>query len=446
MRITVALDSTRPRSVHADSFPHIMPLLNLGHTTCYYRLSGREELPVLMLAHSLGQDHGMWDAQAEDLSAQFRVLRYDIRGHGASSAPAGDYRVEELAADALALAQALGIERFAFCGLSLGGMIGQWLAAHAPDRIVAAVLANTSARPDAVVMEARRQTVLGHGIAAVADTVMGRFFSPRLLADPVSPAVATARRTLLATDPVGYAGCCAAVRDMDQTSALSGMRVPVLVIDGELDVSLPWTGHGDRLAREIPGARVVHLAAAHLSNIETPRSFTAALRAFLLPPPAAAPEIAGMVMRRAVLGDAHVDKAIAAAPAAAAAAAGASPSSSSSSSGPSGSSGSSGAGAGAGAGTSQAFQDLITRYAWGTIWTRPGLDIRTRRLLVLAMTAATGRWEEFRLHVRTGFQHELEWCDLEEVLMQAAIYAGVPAANTGFHVAADERLGVRNQG
>src|SRR5260221_1229280 len=125
-----------------------MPLLTIGDTTCYYRLEGRDDRPVLMLAHSLGQDHGMWDRQAADLAEHFRILRYDIRGHGASGATPGDYRLEQLGADALALTNALGIDRFAFCGLSLGGMIGQWLAAHAPDRVTAVVLANTSARAD----------------------------------------------------------------------------------------------------------------------------------------------------------------------------------------------------------------------------------------------------------------------------------------------------------
>src|SRR5258708_13084771 len=142
-----------------------MPLLTIRNTPCCYRLRGREDRPVLMLCHSLGQDHGMWDAQSADLSAHFRVLRYDIRGHGASGVVPGDYRIEELAADALGLADALGIERFAFCGLSLGGMIGQWLAAHAPDRVTAAVLANTSARADAGTMETRRQTVRPQGMA-----------------------------------------------------------------------------------------------------------------------------------------------------------------------------------------------------------------------------------------------------------------------------------------
>lgn len=381
-----------------------MPVLTIADTTCYYRLSGPEEAPVLMLAHSLGQDHGMWDVQAADLAHHFRVLRYDIRGHGASGVTPGDYRIEQLGADALALADALGVGQFAFCGVSLGGMIGVWLAAHAPDRVTAAVLANTSAQADAARMETRREAVLSTSMGAVAEAVMARFFSPRLLAEN-SPVVAGARRTLIATNPVGYAGCCAAIRDMDLTPMLNRMCVPVLIISGEHDTSLPWTGHGDVLAREIPDARVVHLAAAHLSNLETPRAFTAALLDFLVPAVADAGSAeAGRRMRRAVLGNAHVGRALATA-----------------------------------ADTSQAFQDLVTRYAWGTIWSRPALDVRTRRLLVLAITAAMGRWEEFRLHVRTGLTRELEWCDLEEVLLQTAIYAGVPAANTAFHAAAEER-------
>jgi 3-oxoadipate enol-lactonase / 4-carboxymuconolactone decarboxylase len=384
-----------------------MPLINLADSTCYYRFTGPDGAPVLMLAHSLGQDHGMWDPQAEDLSRYFRVLRYDVRGHGASSVTAGDYRIEQLGADALALADALGIDRFAFCGLSLGGMIGQWLAAHAPDRLTAAVLANTSSRADAPRMESRRTAVLAGGMASVADVVMGRFFSPRGLAAN-SPTVAASRRTLLATDPVGYAGCCAAIRDMQLTSQLHRIRIPVLIVDGTLDISLPWQGHGDVLAREIRDARIVHLAAAHLSNLEAPRMFTAAVLAFLGVPSATGDARAdGLAVRRAVLGDAHVDRSLANA-----------------------------------AATSEAFQDLITRYAWGSIWTRPGLDVRTRRLLALAITAAMGRWEEFRMHVRTGLAHELEWCDVEEILLQSAVYAGVPAANTAFHAAAEERAAV----
>ena len=376
-----------------------MPVFQNGPARCFYRVHGEDDRPPLFLSHSLGQDHGMWDAQAEALAPHFRVVRYDIRGHGASGVTPGDYTVADLGQDVLRLADESGISQFAFCGLSLGGMIAQWLAANAPTRVTAIVLANTSPLPGFERMEQRRQSVLGRGMAAVVDEVMERFFSPAHLAAG-GPTVAEARRTLLATDPVGYAGACAAVRDTDLTGLLPRIQCPTLIVDGAYDVSLPWQGHGEAMAAGLAHATVVRLAAAHLSNLERPRSFTAALLRFLLPAPDTYAD--GLQVRRRVLGAAHVDRA-SASPA------------------------------------SAAFQELITRYAWGSIWTRPGLDIRTRRLLVLAMTAALGRWEEFRLHVRTGLAAELEWCDLEEVLLEAAIYAGVPVANTGFHHAIAER-------
>lgn len=378
-----------------------MPVVPIRTSSCYYRFEGVPGRPVLVLSHSLGLDHGMWDAQVADLLPHYRVLRYDTRGHGASSVTAGDYSIAELGQDVLALADACGVARFAFCGLSLGGMIGQWLGAHAPDRLTHLVLANTSSRlTDPEPMEARRRAVLERGMVAVEELVMGRFFSPAVLAS-ASPEVATARHTLLSTSPVGYAGCCAAVRDMNQTELVAQIKVPTLVISGDLDVGMPWDAHAAVLARAIDGARVVRLPAAHISNIERPRSFSAALLDFLVPRATNRDE-AGFAVRRAVLGDDYVDRAI--------------------------------------AGTTdftRAFQELITTYPWGTIWTRPGLDHRTRRLLVLTTTAALGRLEEFRLHVRTGLAHELEPCDLEEILLQVAVYAGVPAANAAFHAAAD---------
>ena len=255
--------------------------------------------------------------------------------------------------------------------------------------------------------------VVHGGMAAVIDLVMQRFFTPETLTrgDAYAQSV---RSVILGTDPIGYAGCCAALRDMDQTQLLRKIRVPTLVIVGDRDVATPGSGHGEILAREIPKAQALHLPAAHMSNLERPRSFTAALFNFLLQPeagsePQSDPLQAGFEVRRSVLGSEHVDRAIAA--------------------------------------TSEFnrdFQELITRYAWGTIWTRPGLSRRTRRLLVLSMMAALGRWEEFRLHLSTGLAHELEPCDLKEVLLQVAIYAGVPAANTGFHIAA-ELLGKKTE-
>ncbi len=380
-----------------------MPFATIQNGRLFYRLEGTPGNPVLILSHSIGTDHAMWEAQIRDLLRHFQVLRYDTRGHGASDAPAGDYSIEMLGRDVLGLADFLGVSHFAFCGLSLGGAVGQWIAATAGDRLTRLVLANTSPQfgPRAN-WDARIAAVLKDGMKAIVDLAMQRFFSADTVArkDPDAESI---RSVLLATDPAGYAGCCAALRDLDHTKILREIRTPTLVIVGEQDVSTPWAGHGEILAREIAGASAVHLPAAHLSNIERPRSFTSALVGFLRPQADEGdPLQEGFAIRRAVLGDAHVDKAI--------------------------------------AGTTdftRDFQNLITRYAWGTIWARPTLDPRTRRLLVLATTAALGRWEEFTLHVCAGLAHELEPCDLEEVLLQTAIYAGVPAANSGFHIASE---------
>jgi 3-oxoadipate enol-lactonase/4-carboxymuconolactone decarboxylase len=381
-----------------------LPFATTDDIRLFYRLEGGDKRPALILSNSIGTDHGMWELQMLGLLPHFRVLRYDTRGHGASDAPGGDYTIERLARDVLDLTRAVGIDEFAFCGLSLGGMTGQWLAANAPDRIIAVILANTSAlmAPKSN-WDTRRQAVLNGGMAAVADLAMGRFFSAETLAsdNPYPPSV---RNMLLGTNPTGYVGCCAAIRDMDQIGMLKKINVPTLVISGNRDVSTPWAGHGEILAREIPDARTVHLPAAHLSNLEQPHSFTTAMLDFLLPSPAAGNGLeAGEAVRRAVLGDDHVDLSKASA-----------------------------------TDFTREFQELITRYAWGTIWTRPGLERRTRRMLVIAMMAALGRWEEFRMHVRAGIARELEPCDLKEVLLQTAIYAGVPAANTGFQIANEE--------
>lgn len=378
-----------------------MPLIDAGGLRQYYRLDGPDDRPVLIFSHSLGCDHSQWDPQAAALATWFRVLRYDTRGHGATEVSPGDYTIETLAGDVLALADALGIQQFAWCGLSLGGMIGQWLAAMARARVTALVLANTSARfPDPSVMEARQRTVLESGMAPLEASVMARFFLPeRLEANP--PEVAGIRRVLRATDPVGYAGCCAAVRDMDQRQLLPTILTPTLIIVGDRDVSTPWQGHGEILAQGIAGAQVVRLPTAHLSNLEAPRSFTAALCRFLLPQPSDT-LAAGYEKRRSILGDAYVDRARAAT-----------------------------------TDFTRGFQELITRYAWGTVWQRPGLDDRTRRLLALTAVGALGRWDEFRMHVRSARAAGMEACDLEEMLLQLALYAGVPAANSGFHVAGE---------
>ena len=382
-----------------------MPFLTANGVRTFYRLEGNHGLPVLVLSHSIGTEHAMWEPQVRDLLPHFQVLRYDTRGHGASDAPSGEYSVEQLGRDVLGLVDALNIRTFAFCGLSMGGAIGQWLAVHAPERVTSLILANTSPRfGTREAWTTRSEAVKNGGMAAIADLAMQRFFMPESVARSL-PFVANARSVLIGTDASGYRGCCAALRDFDFTGSLVKIKTPTLVIVGEKDVSTPLAGNGEILARDIAGARLASLPAAHLSNIECPRAFLAAIFSFLLPRPTATDDVlqAGFAVRREVLGNEHVDRAIAGSTA-----------------------------------FTEDFQKLITQYAWGTIWTRPGLDLRTRRLLVLATTAAMGRWEEFRLHLTRGLENGLEACDIQETLLQTAIYAGVPAANTAFHIAKEE--------
>jgi len=382
-----------------------MPFVMTDKIRLFYRLEGNPGLPVLVLSHSIGTDHAMWEPQMPDLLPHFQILRYDTRGHGASDAPRGEYSVEQLGRDVLAMADVLGVSSFAFCGLSLGGAIGQWLAIHAPERLTKLVLANSSPRLGTVAnWQARIDAAQKGGMAAIVELAMQRFFSAESIARE-NPYAASTGSVLLRTDPHGYIGCCAALRDFDSTRELNKIKTPTLLISGDKDVSTPWAGNGELLAQGISGAQAVHLPAAHLSNLECPRGFSAALATFLQPEVSSLQQVleTGFTVRRKVLGDAHVDGAI--------------------------------------SGTTEFtkdFQELITRYAWGTIWTRPGVDVRTRRLLVLAMMAALGRWEEFRMHISVGLTHGLETSDIKEVLLQAAIYAGVPAANTGFHIAQEE--------
>jgi 3-oxoadipate enol-lactonase len=239
--------------------------------------------PVLVLTHALGANHTMWDPNIAALSRDFRVLRYDSRGHGLSQMEPGPYTVERLARDVVELLDALGVVRASYCGLSLGGMVGMWLGANAADRIDRLVLANTTAHlaaPEG--MNARIEAVRWNGMRAVTDTMLERWFTPHFRSS--EPAAADrVRKMLLATPPAGYIAACQAVRDMDMRPLLARIKVPTLVIAGTQDPATP-IDYGRYLRDQIAGSRWVELAAAHVSNIEAAAEFDAAVLKFLKEP------------------------------------------------------------------------------------------------------------------------------------------------------------------
>ena len=387
-----------------------MPFAISHGARIYWRQDGAADKPPLVLLTSIGTDLSLYDTVTPLLTSDFRVLRIDTRGHGASDAPAGDYSLDLLADDVLAVMDAAGVTQAALCGTSLGAMIAMALASKAPERISALVLACTSPAMDPTIWDQRLALIREQGLSAIVDGVLGRFFSEAFRVNHPE-AVQTVRAGILAQNPDGYCGCGAAIRDMALLDRLPAITVPTLVLTGAKDVATPFEGHAERIVTAIPGARHAQIEGAHLPSLEAPAAFAGAVRDFLAQTlgGTAVREAnealfeAGLINRRKVLGDAWVDQSLARRTA-----------------------------------FTADYQAMITRYAWNEIWGRPGLDHRTRRLLVLAICASLARWEEFRLHVRAGLeQGGFTQDELKEVLMQTAIYAGVPAANTAFTEAAE---------
>ena len=222
----------------------------------------------------------MWDPQIAAFSTLFKVIRYDSRGHGASDVFPGSYSLDRLGRDVIELLDELQIRSVDFCGLSMGGMVGQWLGVHAPERIQRLILCNTAAfmQPTAA-WDARIELVNSKGMAAVADLVLARWFTADFL-NPKNPAVARVRDMLIETDPVGYCGCCAAIRDMDMRRLLALIERPTLILAGSEDIATPLH-QSEELAAAIPQARLTVIPAAHLANVESPELFTEAVLNFL---------------------------------------------------------------------------------------------------------------------------------------------------------------------
>ena len=260
-----------------------MPVVHLAAGDLNYQLEGPTGAPVLLLSNSLGTDLGMWDAQMPAFTKHFRVLRYDTRGHGQSQVSEGFYSIEQLGRDVLALLDHLNIRQASFCGLSMGGLIGQWLGINAGARLHKLVLCNTAAKiANDEVWNSRIDSVLQGGQQAMRDlrdASIARWFTPEFAA--AQPAQANRITAMLAaTSAQGYAANCAAVRDADFRQQLAAIKLPTLIVCGTADpVTTPADGRF--LQQHIAGAQLLELHAAHLSNVEAGAAFTRAVVDFL---------------------------------------------------------------------------------------------------------------------------------------------------------------------
>jgi 3-oxoadipate enol-lactonase/4-carboxymuconolactone decarboxylase len=356
-----------------------------------HRAEGPTSAPPLLLGPSLGTSYALWDEVAPELSITHRVIRWDLPGHGGS--PAGligpGATVADLAALVLALADSLGLERFAYAGVSLGGAVGLHLALHHRERVSSLALICSSAHFNgAGPWRERAALVRREGLDSLADHADSRWFSggftvPELVADH--------RRA----DPAAYAACCDALAAFDLRGRLAEIAVPTLLVAGREDPATP-PAHLREIADAVPGAALVEIpGASHLAPAQCPRAVLTALRAHL-----GTGSGQGMRVRREVLGDAHVDRAQARQTP-----------------------------------FTARFQDFISRYAWGEIWTDPTLSRRERSMITLTALVAHGHYDELAMHVRAARRNGLTAEEIGAVLLQTAVYCGVPAANSAFATA-----------
>lgn len=377
------------------------------------RLGGSPALPLLLLGPSLGTSaEALWSDCAAELTGHFEILAWDLPGHGANTGLFDPFDVAELAVGVLALADDRLAERgqpgtsFVYAGDSVGGAVGLQLLLDAPDRIVAAVLLCTGAKigePDG--WHERAATVRACGTSMMVEGSAARWFAPDFLDHQRE--VGALLHALREAGDEGYAQVCEALASFDVRDRLPEIAAPVLAVGGAWDVPTP-PGKLEEIARGVQTGQLVVLDdVAHLAPAERPAIVAELLIQHLDGDPkdersATVAEVraAGMGVRREVLGDAHVDHATAHATAFAA-----------------------------------EFQDFITQYAWGSIWTRPGLDRRSRSLITLTALVARGHHEELAQHVRAARTNGLTNDEIKELLLQTAIYCGVPDANTAFRIA-----------
>ncbi|MCT9138820.1 bifunctional 3-oxoadipate enol-lactonase/4-carboxymuconolactone decarboxylase PcaDC [Streptomyces violarus] len=360
-------------------------------TLLNHRTEGPASASPLLLGPSLGTSYALWDKVAPELSISHRVVRWDLPGHGGSAADLikAGATVGDLAGLVLALADSLGIERFAYAGVSLGGAVGLHLAVHHPQRLSSlAVICSSAHFNGARPWQERAALVRREGLAGLAEGADARWFTsgftvPELVRDHRE------------ADPDAYAACCDALAAFDLRDRLPEIAVPTLLVAGREDPATP-PAHLREIADAVPGSALVELpGASHLAPAQCPEAVLTALRAHF-----GGPAGRGMEVRREVLGDPHVDRAQARQTP-----------------------------------FTARFQDFISRYAWGEIWTDPTLSRRERSMITLTALVAHGHYDELAMHVRAARRNGLTPEEIGAVLLQTAVYCGVPAANSAFATA-----------
>ncbi|WP_328689674.1 3-oxoadipate enol-lactonase [Streptomyces phaeochromogenes] len=357
----------------------------------HHRAEGPVTAPPLLLGPSLGTSTALWDKVAPELSVTHRVVRWDLPGHGDS--PAGligpGATVADLAALVLALADSLGLDRFSYTGVSLGGAVGLHLAVHHPERIERlAVICSSAHFNGSRPWEERAALVRAEGLAGLAEGANSRWFTTGFTV----PELVEDHRT---ADPDAYAACCDALAAFDIRDRLPEIGAPTLLVAGREDPATP-PAHLREIADAVPGAALVEIpGASHLAPAQCPEAVLTALRAHF-----DGGAKRGMEVRRQVLGDTHVDRAQARQ-----------------------------------SEFTARFQDFISRYAWGEIWTDPTLARRERSMITLTALVAHGHYDELAMHIRAARRNGLTPEEIGAVLLQTAVYCGVPAANSAFAVA-----------
>jgi len=365
--------------------------------------------PLLLLGNSIGTSAtALWAASAAFLGERFHVVAWDLPGHGRNTDPVSDsFSMAELAAGVMAFADRVLTDRgepggrLYYAGDSLGGAVGLQALLDAPDRILAAVLLCTGAKiGDADGWWERAARVRASGTAVLINQSVERWFAPGFLER--EPQVASQLlESLRAADAEAYALACEALADFDVRSRLGEIAVPVLAVAGAEDFATQANLLAEIANGVQRGTLQVLEGVAHLAPAEAPQEVAKLIMKHFDEEELAVDRyVAGMQIRREVLGDDHVDRANAAT-----------------------------------TDFTRDFQELITEYAWGTIWTRPGLDRRSRSMITLTALVARGHHEELAMHVRAARRNGLSVDEIKEVLLQTAIYCGVPDANTAFRIA-----------